>query len=139
MGSGIGVVGERLGLVEKDLSQVYRVTRRRRVADAILGSTATILAMFAGFATAHSMYYEPYTSGGSYPYMASLASIGVATHSSRRSLIGVAAAMTTGFVLMFAITAAAYNKDPIVIMYNVWGGDEPSSGYGAAIPRDSLR
>lgn len=138
MGPGIGVAGEQLGLVERDLSEVYRVTRRRRVMEAVLGTGATIFAMFAGYATAASMYYEPYTQEGIYPFTASLASVGVAARSSRRSLIGVAAAMVTGFVLMFAVTAAAYNKDPSVIRYNVWGRSGPSPGHEATTPTNNL-
>jgi len=122
MGLGVGLAGGQLDLTEKDMARVYRESRRRRVTGAVLGALGTVLAMIAGYASAHIMFYEPSTDGGTYPYVVPLALAGATGYRPRNTVIGIAAAMVTGFVLMFAVTAAAYSKDPAVIMYNVWDG-----------------
>lgn len=118
-----GVETERstLGLSEKDLEKIRQEGRRRRLVTIISGGVGTIAAMVAGYATAHSLYYDPGDDLGMYPYAAPLAVAGLAGDRSRRSIIGIAASMTAAFVLMFTITALGYTREPPpAIMYSVW-------------------
>lgn len=124
MGPGAETARRSLGLTDEDMNRIHEDSRRRRIVTTIVGGVGTIAAMIAGYATAHSIYYERYVDPGTYPYMAPLAALGLARGRSWRPIVGIAASMTAAFVLMFAITAAGYSKDPPpAIMYSVWHRD----------------
>jgi hypothetical protein len=122
MGSNFATTLKALEVSEEDISRVAQTSRKRRLATLTIGSVGAIASMVAGYMTARNLYYEaPVDDGGYYPFIPPLAAAGLYGAKSKYSVLGIGVGMITAFVLMFALTAAAYTPaDRPAIMYGTW-------------------
>lgn len=91
----------------------------------MVGGLGTIAGLIAGYATAHQLYYVPPPDPQPiYPFIPPVAAIAFAERRPRFGVVGIIASTVAAFLLMFALTAAAYSSgDHSVIMYGAWCRD----------------
>jgi len=115
------VAREGIGVTDEDTYEIRRASRRRRLVMTLAGGVGTIAAMIAGYLTALHLYSEPETGlPDSYPFVAPIVAISAARSRYRLGVVGICAAVVSAFVLMFILTAAAYNTTKPSVLYGVW-------------------